>query len=124
MAKKTLKVKFTGNKPEGNLLKAKIPDNATTKIMGEKVNLNHRASALIETGVNVKVEPGYKLCFSLVPELTNKGMVATNAPGNFTEGKVFANVINVGREIVEIKTGDPFLNFWFEQIIDMEWEQE
>lgn len=124
MSKKKPKIKFSGIKPENGILKAQIPDNDTFKIMGPKINFNHRASSVIETGLTINIDSGYKLCFALVPELANRGMIATNAPGNFTEGKVFANVLNVGREIVEIKTGDPLMIVWFEEILDLEWSSE
>lgn len=123
MAKKKPQVKFFGEKPENNLLKAVIPDSPTSQIMGSKVNLNHRSSALIETGIDIEVEKGYKVCFALIPELTNRGIIATNSPGNFTSGKIFANVLNVGREIVEIKTGDPFMTVWLEENFDFDWEK-
>lgn len=124
MSKKNPKVKFVGSKPENNLLHAKIPNNTTTQIMGEKVNLNHRASALVETNVEVEVETGYKLCFKLVSTLSDRGIVATNAPGAFKEGKIYANLLNVGREIVEVKTGDPLMHIWIEQDLQFDWSEK
>jgi|688.fasta_scaffold13682_16 hypothetical protein len=122
MAKKSPKVKITGTKPEGTTLCAKIPKTSTSEVLGSKIAFNHRSSAVIETDVQVVVEPGFKMCFSLTPELSNRGMVATNAPGNFKTGTVFAHVMNVGREIVEIKTGDPLMNVWLEEDINFSWE--
>lgn len=121
MAKKLPKIKIEGTKPEKDVVKAKVPNTATSQIMGQKISFNHRTSAVIETDLKVEVEAGYKLCFSLVPELSNRGMIATNSPGNFTNGTVHANLLNVGREIVEVKTGDPLMTVWLEQIIEPEW---
>lgn len=120
MAKKTPKIKHTGTKPEGNVLSAAIPNS----LMGKKVGFPHRHSQVIDTGLTVSLEKGYKLCFRLATALANRGMVATNAPGNFTDGKVFVNLLNCGREIVEVRDGDPLVEVWVEQVIDFNWEEE
>lgn len=120
MAKKSLKVKVGGAKPQGGVLTAKIPNTIT----GTKVGFPHRHSQVIETGATVKLEKGYRLCFKLAAALANRGMVATNAPGHFTEGKVFANLLNCGREIVEVRDGDPLMEVWVEQVQDFDWEEE
>lgn len=122
MTKKLLKVKVSGQKPKDNILTAVIPVTNNTHVTGQKLPLGHRASAIIETGVSVTLEPGYRLCFSLIPDLSNRGVVALNAPGHFTEGKVWVNVLNCGREIIEIKEGDPIINVWVEQIVEWDWE--
>lgn len=122
MAKKTPKIKFTGTKPDGTLLKAKLPDTVVASGV-TKIALNHRASAIIETDLKVAVDTGYRLCFRLVPDLTNRGIVATNAPGFFMNGQVTANLLNVGREIVEIKSGDPLMHVWIEEDLSPVWEK-
>jgi hypothetical protein len=106
MAKKAAnpKVKYKGVKPdEQGVLKAKIP----ATIVGPRIAFPHRHMAIIDTGLEAFTEVGYKLCFSLVPALQNRGMIATNAPGGIKAGKVQIAVLNSGREIVEIKDGDP-----------------
>lgn len=120
MAKKIPKIKYSGAKPQGNVLPAAVPETLT----GKKVGFPHRHSQVINTGVTVSADKGYKVCFRLVAALANRGMVATNAPGNFTEGKVHANLLNCGREIVEVKDGDPLVEVWVEQIIDFDWEEQ
>lgn len=117
MAKKQ-KVKIDGDKPESSILKAKIP----TSLVGDKINFPHRHLAHVDTGVSIVAPSGYRLCFSLVPELTKRGMVATNAPGGITEGNVEVSLLNCGREIVEVKNGDPLVNVWLEKINDFDWE--
>jgi len=49
-------------------------------------------------------------------------MVATNAPGGITEGNVEVSLLNCGREIVEVKNGDPLVNVWLEKINEFDWE--
>lgn len=125
MAKKavktTPKVKFVGDKAEGNVLKAKIP----TTITGDKIAFPHRYMKDIDTGVRIsEIEPGYKLCFSLTQALASKGMIVTNGPGNITSGLIVASVLNCGREIVEIRNGDPLLNVWLEVDQNFEWVVE
>lgn len=120
MAKKTPKVKYSGLKPQGGVLHALVPESLT----GKKVGFPHRHSQVISTGLTVSMEKGYKLCFRLAAGLANRGMVATNAPGNFTEGKVFVNLLNCGREIVEVRDGDPLVEVWIEQVVDFAWEEE
>lgn len=84
----------------------------------------HRSSHIIDTGFEVKVEPGYRLCFSLVDSFSNRGLISTNAPGNVRSGKVLVCVLNCGREIVEVKDGDPIVEVWLEADHDFEWEVE
>lgn len=120
MTKKSAKVKVIGKQPQGGILLASIPKTIT----GTKVAFPHRHSATIDTGITVKVEKGWKLCFSISPDLAAKGMIATNAPGHLTEGRVALHLLNVGREIVEVKDGDPVAVCWVEPIHDFEWEQE
>lgn len=115
---KTPKVKFNGDQPQENVLRAKIP----TTLIGDKVTLTHRAMAYVQTGVSVKVEDGYFLCFSLVQELSNKGMMAINSPGNITNGEITVGLLNCGREIISVKNGDPLIDVWLEKIQKFEWE--
>lgn len=124
MAKKLPKIKFSGNKPENNIVKASLVSTGTYQVVGNKISFNARHSAYINTQIFVDVEKGYKLCFSVVPELAVKGMIAFNSPGNLTKGEIIVGLINCGREIVDIKNGDPIVNVWVEQIIDFDWESE
>jgi hypothetical protein len=123
MAKKFYKVQYSGLQPKDQILTAVIPVTNNTQLTGQKINLTHRLPTVIETGTSVVVERGFKLCFALVPELANRGVIATNAPGHFTEGKVWVNILNCGREIIEIKEGDPLITVWLEPIVEWEWEQ-
>jgi dUTPase len=123
MAYKIPKIKFIGTEPENGLLRAKI-FNKNSEFVLEKINFNHRCSSIIETDLEIELEEDYKLCFSIVPELANRGMIATNAPGNFKKGKVYAHLINVGREIVEIKNGDPLMNIWIELEVFANWTKQ
>lgn len=124
MAKKLLKIKFSGNKPENNIVKASLVSTDVYQVVGNKISFNARHSASINTQVFVELEKGYKLCFSVVPELASKGMIDFNSPGNFTKGEIVVGLINCGREIVDIKNGDPIANVWVEQIVDFDWESE
>lgn len=81
---------------------------------GSKILFQHRYSALVAANMSIVPEQGYKVCFALVPELANRGMMALNAPGNIVDGKIEALLLNVGREIVEIKDGDPLVDVWIE----------
>lgn len=73
---------------------------------------------VVETGCSIQLDKNYKLCFNISNELANRGIVATNAPGNFVEGKVFAILVNTSREIVDILDGHPLMNIWIEEVIE------
>lgn len=83
--------------------------------------LTHRVLADIDLGT-IEVQDGYKLCVALVPAWASRGLVAANTPGNFTSGKANLMVVNVGREIVEIKAGDVVASCWVEPILKMDVE--
>lgn len=85
-----------------------------------KYVLTHRVTATVDLG-EVSVEEGFKLCLSLSPALIARGLVAS--PLSFTTGQVSLTVVNVGREIVEIKQGDQVATYWVEPIIPMEVEE-
>lgn len=120
MSKKSPKVKFSGQTPVSNVLTAVIPES----VSGRKIAFPHRYSYLVETPtVLVDVEPDHKICFRLVQSLANRGMVATNAPGNFTNGKISVNLLNCGREIIEVRDGEPLIEVWLEKNIPFEWEK-
>lgn len=120
MAKKTPKVKFKGVAPEGRVIKAKIP----TTVMGPKISFPHRYSAVIDTGVEVTCPPGTKIDLSLVPALSARGMLGINLAGGVRSGKVVVVLINVGREIVEVKDGDPLVEVTLSADNEFEWEAE
>lgn len=79
-----------------------------------------RFARRVPTGVHVEVPKGYKLCIQLVESLTQRGMVAANAPGNFTNGEVHVDIVNAGKEIVVINSGDPLCHVWVEEILNWE----
>lgn len=120
MAKKLPQVKFIGEQPQNNIAKAKIP----ASLIGTKVSLPHRHLKAIDVNIEVEVEKGYKLCYSLIASLVEKGMVCPSAPGNIKSGKVSVTVINCGREIVDIRDGDDIVNVWIEQDMDFDWISE
>jgi dUTPase len=120
MAKKILKLKCNGNCSVDGVLKAKIASPAVG--LPPRIAFNNRHTAKVDTGLEVEVPEGYKLCIGLVQNLAVKGMVLANAPGNFTKGKVEAVLLNAGREIVEVSNGDPIVTCWLEAIVDFDWE--
>lgn len=65
--------------------------------------------------------PGWRVCFALVPELARKGMVAVNAPGHVVGGEVRVVLLNCGREIVDLRDGDPVVTVWAEPVVEIEW---
>lgn len=115
-----VKIKYNGNSPDGDTLKASIAPSIT----GPKVTFPHRHLASIDTGVEIDITDGYSLRFSLVSQLTDRGLIASNAPGRFKKGKIVVTVINCGREIVEIKNGDPLINVWLEPELSFTWEKQ
>lgn len=93
--------------------------------MPPKMLLNHRASAKIKTGVKIDVPKGFKLCVSALDELAEKGLVVSNSPAQVNQGckdEVCVNVLNAGRELVEIKDGDKIANCWLEPVYRFDWE--
>ncbi len=112
-------IKYTGDKPEGNVLKAKIPNTIT----GTKISFPHRYASLIDTGVEIIVEPNFKLCYKLAKNLADKGMVSTTAPGNVKQGPIKVLIMNCGREIVELKHGDPLIEVWLEREYEFDWQE-
>jgi dUTPase len=114
------KVTFKGSKPIDGVVHAKVNNG----VMGPKIGFPHRHAAKIDTGLDVQVDEGYRLSFRIVPALADRGMVASNAPGRFMTGRVVINLINCGREIVEVKDGDPIAFLWIEHDLDADWVQE
>lgn len=108
-------------------LVAKIPPKTFGGITtGKNILLSHRSSAKIDTGIKVAVPKGYKLCIAARSSLAEKGLVVTNAPGQIDSdyrGPIQVLVLNVGREIVEIKDGERFAQCWLEKVIKVKWEQ-
>ena len=113
-------IKCNGQCPSDNILRAQIVPAAVG--LAPRIAFNHRHLVKINTGLEVEVPEGYKLCIGLVPALAEKGMVLSNAPGNFTKGKVEAVLLNAGREIVEVNNGDPVVTCWMESIERFDWE--
>jgi len=65
---------------------------------------------------------GYCLRFTINPDLSARGLVATNAPGDFTKGSVAITFVNCGREIVEVNHGNIIGTCWLDKKISFEWE--
>lgn len=106
-------------------LTAKIPIVFAGDVpMPAKVLLNHRSSLKVKTGIRVEVPSGFKLCVSLANSFSEKGLVISNAPIQFSSGiqDIEVHVINVGRELIEIKYGDKFAQCWLEPVYRFEWE--
>lgn len=91
-----------GQIPESQILKANFPED---EIMTGQ--FPSRYVKRIYTGVHVEASPGFKVCIQLVPELCEKGMVAANAPGYFSDGEIYVDLVNAGKEIVTLKRDDP-----------------
>lgn len=121
MSKKKITIKTNSPYKGDDILFAKIDSPAVG--LAPKIAFNHRHAAKIDTGLEVDVPEGYRLCIGIVQNLAVKGMVLTNSPGNFTKGKVEAVLLNAGREIVEVFNGDPIVNCWLESIVDFTWSE-
>lgn len=104
----------TNKIPENGYLQINLPNTT-------KMSVPSRWFGVLDTGVEVEVEPGYRLCFSLVPEFSSKGLVATNAPGRFVSGKVTINLLNAGRDIIVLNQGDALAEVWIEKETPFEW---
>jgi dUTP pyrophosphatase len=105
-------------------LVASVPSDAA----GQKhYVLSHRSKAKVSTGVKMVIPAGWKVCISILSSLADKGLICSDAPAHFGSDhtdKISVNVLNVGREIVEIKDGDPVANFWLEQVHPFEFVEE
>lgn len=102
-------------------IKGKVLDNVLVAKAG--VAMPPRYTCRVGTGVQVEVPKTHCLCMAIVPELSKRGLVATNAPGRFTSGEVYVDALNAGREIVSIKDGDPLVQVWVEKIEKFSWEE-
>jgi len=104
-------------------LVAKMPQVVVGGVtMPPKVLLNHRASFKVQTGIRVALPPGFKVCVAILDELAEKGLVVSNAPSQVVGDEVVVQVINVGRELVEIKDGDKIAYAWIEPVYRFDWE--
>ena len=110
------RVKVTAGDFEGGLIKVKNVQASPT----QSVSMPSRYVATIDSGVEVEVEDGFCLCFSLVPELAQKGVVITNAPGRVTEGKIVLHLLNGGREIVSLSNDQVIATSWVESLTPWE----
>lgn len=90
--------------------------------MPPKVLLNHRASAKIQTGIRVAVPQGFKICVAIMEEYAIKGLILSNSPAQISGSEIIVHVINVGRELVEIKDGDKIALCWIEPVYRFDWE--
>jgi dUTPase len=102
---------------------AKMPQVVVGGVtMPPKVLLNHRASYKVQTGIRIALPPGFKVCVAILDELAEKGLVVSNAPAQVVGEEVVVQVINVGRELVEIKDGDKIALAWVEPTYRFDWE--
>jgi dUTPase len=106
----TVQLVYKGEDIENNIVKAKFDDPII-----RKVAFNHRCSALIKTGVEFSIDSDHKLCYRLIDSLAEKGLIALNAPGYLSSGNLNVMILNIGREIVEVKDGDPIVEIWVEK---------
>ena len=107
----TSSVKVTkGSIPTNRILSAKF--DPAEIMTGQFPSRYHRR---VPTGVHVRTDKGYVVCMQLVGSLTEKGMVACNAPGNFTDGEIYVDIVNGGKQVVTINGGDPLVNVWIEK---------
>lgn len=119
MALPKIKIK-SGDVPQLGVLTAVLPE-PEMEGLEKKISFNNRHAAVIETGLDIEVEVGYKLCFSVHRDLAEKGMVVANSPGNVQVGTVSVCLVNCGREIIDIREGDPIAICWVEPIQEYQW---
>lgn len=124
------KVKKINKKPkltkvkvlEGEIVNGVIKVQSIKGTIQDTVAMPNRYVAKINTGVVVEVEEGFCLCFSIVSELADKGVVVANAPGRVTKGEVEITVLNAGRETVTIGNNTDVVQCWVEPIQGIKWE--
>lgn len=119
MKKNKPTISFKGPVPEGNVLRAKVQST----LLGPRIAFPHRHCAAVATGVEVFAPKGYRVRMGLSEALAGRGMVATNAGTPLGNGPVQVVLLNCGREIVEVKDGDPLVNIWLEAAPEFGWEQ-
>jgi len=73
----------------------------------------------IDTGLEVKVQSGYRLRFDLVPQLAEQGVVLM--PCYVQEGRVKLTLLNAGRNIAVLKNDEPLAMPWLEREVKLEW---
>lgn len=105
----------------GDLKDGLIRVNNVQDAPSQSVSMPSRYVATIDSGVEVEVEDGFCLCFGVVSELAEKGVVITNSPGRVTKGKVTLNVLNGGREIVSLSHGQAVAHCWVEPHHEVDW---
>jgi len=110
-------VKVVAGELQDGFIRVKNIQDAPT----QSVSMPNRFVAVIDSGIEVEVEPGYCLCFSIVPELSEQGVSITNAPGRVKNGKVVLHVLNGGRNIVNLSHGDVVAKCWVEQDHEVSW---
>lgn len=89
----------------------------------KKVSLPYRNIACISTGVSIEPMNDYKLCTRLNPDLSKRGLVQSQGSGQFTEGHIEINVVNCGKEIIEIQDGDLIAQCWLEPVYGFKFEE-
>ena len=88
--------------------------------------LNHRSLERIKTNVRVQLPENFRLCVAIDPKFANRGLAVITTHDCLVEScmrEVVILVINVGREIIEVRDGDIIAQCWAEQVFRCEWEQ-
>lgn len=87
---------------------------------GMNTALTHRSNAVVESAFEIDCDPGHYLTFSVVPELTNHGVLALNAGQQFSSGKVAVHLVNVGKEIVPLTQGQKVAVLHMHKVVEFE----
>lgn len=94
------------------------------RFKGAQMIMPSRYQTKIDTGHDFELPSGYRLCFSVSPELAERGVIITNIPGRLVSGRLVLDILNAGRNVVAIKEDDPIAIIWLEQDIGFIWEGE
>lgn len=85
-----------------------------------QLSMPSRYMVELDTGLDVKVPAGYRMRFDLVRALSDQGLVLV--PGEpVKEGRIKLTVLNAGRNIVNLREGDPLATPWLEREVKLEW---
>lgn len=98
-------------KQEGGVYILKAQNGAT---------LPHRATVAIDCGVDIQLEPGWKLVVNSLPKWAEKGLIVTNS-GVLSEGRIHVYVTNVGKEIIVIEPKDNIAQMTIEPLFLIDW---
>lgn len=100
-------------------LRANIPLDTNTN--QRKILMPHRATLMVDCGVNIKVPSGYKAVITSVEEQASKGLIITNAPIVVEDGRISVMVSNIGKQIIAIEHGNVIAKMYLEPIYMFDW---